>query len=163
MGSVIGKGILKKVVDPQIWNLVDNFSSFLAVYKDEATAALFHEDVVKILGKAAVLYQQNQIGDDAIKEMSKLGLRASLVIIDYFQMSSLFDAMFIIKIIQDTQTALDQILQPKLTPKNYLRIPRTLSLFSDEKLLADLFTKNKWRELSEIVVVLRANLGHLHP
>jgi len=162
-GTSLGKGLLKKVVDKEVWVLVDAFSSFLAAKKDQATAATFHEDVVKTLTKAALLYQANQLTDEHTKELLKLGLRITQITIDYYQMPSIFDPNIVLSIIAEIRAYLESVFAPRLTAKNALRLTRAISLFQDEALLTDLFTKNKWKELGEIVVILRAHLGYLHP
>jgi len=162
VGSALGKGVLKKVIDPSVWEIVDSLSSFVAATKDEATAAIFQEDVVKIIGKTVILYQQKQLGEEAIEDLVKIGVRASSIVIDYYQMPSIFNGEVLINKLQDSQRSLEGLLQPKLTPKNFARISRTINLFSDEKLLADLFTKNKWKELADIVAILRRHGGHSH-
>jgi len=162
VGSAIGKNVLKKVVDPSVWEIVDSLSSFIAATKDEATAAIFHEDVLKIIGKTAILYQQKQLDDTEIEKLEKIAKKTSTCVIDYYQIPSIFNAEFTISILQESQRSFEALLQPKLTPKNFDRILRTITLFSDEKLLADLFTKNKWKELADIVAILRRHVGHSH-
>eukprot|EP01112_Ceratiomyxa_fruticulosa_P004676 TRINITY_DN15220_c0_g1_i1.p1 TRINITY_DN15220_c0_g1~~TRINITY_DN15220_c0_g1_i1.p1 ORF type:complete len:279 (-),score=65.94 TRINITY_DN15220_c0_g1_i1:20-856(-) len=162
VGSAIGKNVLKKVVDPSVWEMFDSLSSVIASTKDEATAATFHEDVLKIIGKTAILYQQKQLDDAEIEKLEKIAKKASTCVIDYYQMPSIFNAEYTIGILQDSQKSLEALLQPKLTPKNFERILRTITLFSDEKLVADLFNKKKRKELVEIDYILQKQVVQVH-
>jgi len=163
MSSKLGKTLLNKSVHADVWVLVEAFGAFLSIYKDETTAVTYREDVEKILTKVALLYQNKQISEENVTQLTKIGLSISQQFIDYYQMPSIFDAVEMIKIIEKARNYLEPLLLSKLTEKNAVRFTRVATLLQDEALLTDLFKKNKWSELGDIVKVLRAHVGHLHP
>lgn len=90
--SVLGRKLIKEIVDADTWKILDAVCSYLTKTRGEETASKFKKDIVKIGTKIAILHNNKLLSKEALEKMNKTIRPIAQTVVDYYQMPSIFDA-----------------------------------------------------------------------
>lgn len=156
--SILGRKLLKEVVDADSWKALDTIHSFLRKERGEETANKFKKDLIRIGTKLAVLYNNKLVTDDAIAKMTIAVRNLASTVVDYFQMPSIFDAPTLVTYFDALRAATEPQLENKIKPKTLQKYKDLFEVACSEELLISFFEKGKWAELEELTVLIRKHI-----
>eukprot|EP01113_Clastostelium_recurvatum_P003249 TRINITY_DN11412_c0_g1_i7.p1 TRINITY_DN11412_c0_g1~~TRINITY_DN11412_c0_g1_i7.p1 ORF type:complete len:333 (-),score=78.43 TRINITY_DN11412_c0_g1_i7:153-1016(-) len=155
--SAVGKAIIKKLVQKDFIQAVDSFENFLRKYKNDAIATEFRRNIEKSLVKHALLLHNKRLDAAAEKEMIRHHLRIAQLVIDYYQMPSIFDIDIMMEALTQKRAFFERNIAPQLSPKNAALAARVFDVIVDQELITELFQKGKWAELGDIAGVMKVH------
>jgi len=159
--SILGRRLIKDAVPGEAWQILDNVSSFIGKVKGEETGKAFKKDFLKIGSKLGLLHYNKIVGDEVVKRWRKVFLKLASVVVDFYQMPSIFDCQIILKILTDLKKDADEILVPKLSTRSIEKLNFVFNVITDEALIANFFQKKKWKELENIATIIRSTVSNL--
>jgi len=156
--SIVGRKIIKEVVDADSWKALDSILSFLKKAKGEEVAAKFKKDLVRIGTKLAIFYNNKLINDADIDKMQHAMRILAQTVVDYYQMPSIFDAATLVNCLNNLRKTTEPHLEGKIKPNTLQKYKDLFELASNEELLTSLFEKGKWPELEELSTIIRKHI-----
>jgi len=156
--SLIGRKLIKEIVDPDSWKALDAICSFIKQVRGEEVATKFKKDLVKIGTKLAILHHNKLVTDEAILKMNQAVIQLAQTVVDYYQMPSIFDAATLVSYVNALRSATEPHLENKIKPKTMQKFKDLFVIGCSEELHTNLFEKDKWPELGEISAIIRKHI-----
>jgi len=156
--SIVGRRLIKEVVDPDSWKALDAIYSFLRKARGEETATKFKKDLMRIGTKLAILHSNKFVSDETVERMAASVRQLAQTVVDYYQMPSIFDAATLIQRFNDLRNVTEPHLENKIKPKTMKKFRELFDIACSEELLTTLFEKQKWSELDELSAIIRKHI-----
>ena len=95
--SMLGRKIIKEALPTEAWQVLEAVCSFLEQVKGAETALKFKKSFLKVGTKVGLLHYNKLLPDDIIFNYRQRFLKLGTIIVDFYQMPSIFDCHVIIK------------------------------------------------------------------
>lgn len=161
--SVIGKKLIREVVDEDTWQLLDAFCGYLKAQKGEEEGNRFRKNMVKIGTKMVVLYNNKLLTKELLLDLRKVVVRLCILIVDYYQMPSIFDVKNVVNGILEVKGVVELPLAHKLSDKSMQQFQAIFKVLADEALISELFAKKKHEELQVIATIIKKSIKRGQP
>jgi len=155
--TILGKKIIKESLPTEAWQVLEALCKFIEQVKGSDTAQKFKKCFLKVGTKVGILHHNKLLSDEVVFTHRQMILKLGTIVVDFYQMPSVFDCQVIVKHIEEIRRGMEEKLNPLLTSRNMEKFNFAVNLLKDEELITNFFQKKKWQELDTIAKIVRAN------
>lgn len=147
--------IAKEFITSETEMIMDSIKSFLTQYLGNEKAAKLEKQLISIAVKVALLYKEKHITKEYFGNVT-VSIRLLISkLIDGYEIPFTFSPHEVIDGLREIQKEFEKIFRPFLHEKTILKMNQTFDMICDEDLIADFYTKRKWKECEVVGITLR--------
>jgi hypothetical protein len=99
--TMLGRKIVKESLPTEAWQVLEAVCSFIGQAKGTETAQAFKKSFLKVGTKVGLLHFNKLLSDDVVFNYRQMFLKLGTIVVDFYQMPSIFDCQVIIKFLTD--------------------------------------------------------------
>jgi len=150
-----GIKIVKDYISDDTYILVECIKSFLSVYSGSEKATKVEKQVLNLGVKVALLYRDKTITKELFQPLGDPLRKLVDKLIDGYEIPFTFSVLDAVDCIVNIHQLMEKTLKPYLPEKSMNKMNLLFEFFSNEDMLADFYTKRKWKECEQLGVTLR--------
>lgn len=108
--SMLGRKIVKESLPTEAWQVLQALCSFIEQVKGAETAQTFKKSFLKVGTKVGLLHYNKLLSDEVVYNYRQMFLKLGTIIVDFYQMPSIFDCQVIIRFLKELKTYVISLL-----------------------------------------------------